>query len=69
MKITVDKYACLGCLNCRDILNIDDGHDEFPKMPQMAFDGWEIRRLPADAGVILRNAVIECPGQALSFEE
>ncbi len=82
MKITVNQDDCLGCGRCREILNqclnehpaaherryISD--ETMPKMPGMAYGkGWEIRRLPDCAVEALRQAIIECPGQALEIEE
>lgn len=81
MKITVrvDRAACVGCMNCCDILTPDRCREEkdhrgalvpsMERMPQMAYTGYEIRRLPADMLMILRDAVLECPGQALTIEE
>ena len=77
--IRVDKAACLCCLNCREILTPDKGREEkdhndsavpeMPQMPQMAYTGYYIQRLPADLLMLLRDAVLECPGQALIIEE
>ena len=69
ITIRVDKEKCHHCLNCQALLNIIDDQYGFPKMPEMAFNGWEIRRLEEAYIVLLRDAVIECPGQALSIEE
>ena len=80
MKITVNRYNCLCCLNCQNIFTPETGRveldhnglpvPEMPTMPQLAYNGWEIRRkLSAGEIMLLRDAVLECPGQALEFEE
>lgn len=80
MKITVNRYNCLCCLNCQNILTPEtrrQEHDrngvvvpDMPLMPQLAYNGWDIRReLSQDEIAILRSAVLECPGQALEIEE
>lgn len=80
MKITVNRYNCRCCLNCQDILTPGMRRRErdpngvavpdIPLMPQLAYNGWEIRReLSQDEIAILRSAVLECPGQALEIEE
>lgn len=80
MKITVNRYNCIECLRCQHILTPDIGRKEkdhngnqVPKidmMPKLAYNGWEIRReLSQDEIDAIRDAVLECEGQALEFEE
>ena len=80
MKIIANRYLCLSCRHCRDILTPQKGREEkdhngkvlpdIPLMPNIAYnDGWIINRLSPEAIELLKTAVIECPGEALSFEE
>jgi ferredoxin len=68
MKLKADRYLCQCCLNCRKLLNIDDNNG-FPKMPNMAYNGWDIRRITQEQLQILRRAEKECPERALEIEE
>lgn len=80
MKVTVDRWLCVGCLRCQHILTPELGRQELDHngipvpemdmMPQLAYNGWEIRReLSQDEIDAIREVVADCEGQALEFEE